>query len=138
MDLIIKYLFGIPNVAVVSDSELHSRYNGYMSDKLFVVFNELSQLKESRREAQIKIKGMVTENMLMMEKKFQDTVAIRNYFNVIFIFFNNFNPLFMDILLVVRIEPVFVPTSGTLGTPGSLVCPNIYAIVGIPCSGSNP
>lgn len=96
VDLIIKYLFGFPNVSIVGDKQLQDGFNEYLSRKLFIVFNELSSVKESQREVQTFLKSLITDPTFQKNVKFMSLEQEVAWFN--FIFISNFlSPVSIDI-----------------------------------------
>ncbi len=85
VDYIIKYLFGIPNVSIVGDTELNNPWTDYLSRKMFIVYNELSALKEKQKSAQVKLKGLISDPTFSKNEKYISTQPEVAWFNLIFI-----------------------------------------------------
>lgn len=76
---------------IVTQAQLESPYNGWLSAKLFIVGNEVLGRKE-KWELKGALKNLITEPRLMVEEKYQPAREESNHANLVFLS-NEFQPL---------------------------------------------
>jgi hypothetical protein len=84
LDRIIRCLYGEGNVALLGQDALDSRFNGELSDKLFVTANEVISSSNRSMEIANKLKMWITDPEIPVEEKYRGVVTKPNYFNMIF------------------------------------------------------
>jgi len=85
-------IFGENQCILVGDEDLEDKYSSWQCNKLFVVFNELSQDAQTRHRMKDKIKTLVTESKVRVRKMYSEADHDqRNTFNLM-IFTNEANP----------------------------------------------
>lgn len=84
IELIMGNLLGAQNFIVAGDREIESDYNEFIANKLLVVFNELSSINDMKKRNAGKLKGIISDEKILINKKFRDTEEILNTANLIF------------------------------------------------------
>ena len=93
---LLKIILGADNCAMqVSDTQLQSSFNNYMHNKLFVHLNEVASDFHGRHGVAGKIKIMVSDNTLTVNRKNMPEVNVENYANII-LNSNKPNPIELD------------------------------------------
>ena len=95
-DKIIKPLFGEKQTIVVDDDRLQSDFNGYMSNKLFVAFNEVANDETTtKRSVKSKLKSLISEHNMIINEKFLRAYEATNDANMFF-FSNEALPMLIE------------------------------------------
>ena len=74
-------IFGVHYRHLIDDSHLNSNFNAHMSDALFVFADEITW--GGNKKTAGKLKGMVTEKSLLVERKGVDAVTYRNMVHMV-------------------------------------------------------
>ncbi|MBU6429014.1 MAG: hypothetical protein KGR26_08390, partial [Cyanobacteria bacterium REEB65] len=65
--------------------ELESRYTGWLSGKLYIVFNEVSGTAGERRAIKNRLKSLITDPVAIIEEKFKPVRNEENHANLVFL-----------------------------------------------------
>lgn len=92
-DYVLAPLFGRNIVKSVQFTQAQQRFNGFLDEALFVVFEEATMSSvENSAEMMARLKHWVTDSPLMIEPKGRDMYQANNYTNFLF-FSNERNPV---------------------------------------------
>jgi hypothetical protein len=94
-DHVIKPFYGEKVCRIVENADLHSGYNGYLLNKMFIVFNEIAPNTNEKHSIKSVLKAIVTDPMMSIEEKYQKKISVPNNINTMF-FSNENNPIVLE------------------------------------------
>ncbi len=76
-------IIGRQHATVISQAQIASEFNGWASDKILAIGDEVSS--EDRRQHADKLKGFITGNTIQLNEKYQPAREVENLLNFIFL-----------------------------------------------------
>ena len=78
-------VYGRQYAIQIGQTELESRYTGWLSRKLYVVCNEVSSSIVERKLVKNRLKSIITDSLFTIEEKFMPTRMEENHANLVFL-----------------------------------------------------
>lgn len=78
-------VYGYQYAIQIGQTELESKYTGWLSRKLYIVCNEVSSSIVERKLVKNRLKSIITDNLFTIEEKFQPIRMEENHANLVFL-----------------------------------------------------
>jgi putative DNA primase/helicase len=88
-------IYGLQYSIQIGQTELESHYTGWLSQKLFVVCNEVSSSAAERKLSKNRLKSVITDKWFSIEEKYMPVRTEENHANLVFLS-NEHQPVLPD------------------------------------------
>jgi hypothetical protein len=78
-------IYGRDCAYLAGQSEMEGKFNGWLSSKLFCIFNEVSTSAHERRAVKNRLKALITDKYFTIEEKFMPSRMEENHANFVFL-----------------------------------------------------
>lgn len=83
--LMMKQIYGLRYGIQIGQTELESSFTGWLSQKLFVVCNEVSGSVAERKHARNRLKSLITDTHFAIDEKYMPLRTEENHANLVFL-----------------------------------------------------
>lgn len=88
-------IYGLEYAIQIGQTELESHYTGWLSQKLYVVCNEVASSAAERKHSRNRLKSIITDKWFAIEEKFMPVRLEENHANLVFLS-NEHQPVLPD------------------------------------------